>query len=265
MRGMAAVLQRQQKFDEAETMLLTAIELQPGNWNNIDALGAHYFNTGQYSDAVNAYRRVVFLDPTNWRGLGNLGTALMLAGDFDAASGPLEESLSIEEDVDFLSNLGVIYYYLGQYDRAVELHRKALSEMPRSVSAWLNLGDALRFSSYPDEAASAYREASVLAAEEAIVAPNSADSLYLRAWALASLGNRDEAGTLIRQALSIAPRDPYADYFDALIKVSGGDQAGALDALERAVANGYPMVMLTADPLLSDLRYEQEFSTLFNR
>jgi tetratricopeptide (TPR) repeat protein/DNA-binding winged helix-turn-helix (wHTH) protein len=265
MRGMAAVLQRQQKFDEAEAMLLAAIELQPGNWNNIDALGAHYFGTGQYSDAVEAYRQVVFLDPANWRGLGNLGTALMLVGDFDAAAGPLEESLSIEEDVDYLSNLGVIYYYLGDFDRAVEMHRKALSEMPRSVSAWLNLGDALRFSSHPDDAAGAYREANLLAAEEITVAPNAADSLYLRAWALASLGKQEEASTLIRQALSIAPRDPYADYFDALIKIAGGDQLGALDALQRAVDNGYPTVMLAADPLLSELRYEQKFTNLLNR
>ena len=90
-------------------MLRRAIDLQPGNWRSIDRLGALYFETGRYEEAVLAYRQVVFLDPTNWVGQGNLGSALMMTGDFAAAVDPLDKSLGIERDAYFLSNLGTIY------------------------------------------------------------------------------------------------------------------------------------------------------------
>ncbi len=265
MRGMAAVRHREQKIDEAEALLQKAVDLQPGNWYTIDALGLLYFETGRYADAVEAYRQVVFLDPENWLGLGNLGSALMMTGDFDAALDPLNKSLGIERDAYFLSNLGLIYYYMGEYDRSAATHREAAEEMPRSVSVWLNLGDALRFSSQSDAAGDAYRHASELAGSEAKISPNDPSNLYFLAWATASLGDLDEAEVLVAQSLNLAPQDPYAHYFDGLIKFFSGNRAGAVDAFRLAVDNGYPTVMLASDPLISDLRSERAFSGLIGK
>jgi len=262
MRGMAAVRHREQKIDEAEAMLQKAIDLQPGNWYTIDALGLLYFETGRYADAVQAYRQVVFLDPDNWLGLGNLGSALMMTGDFNSAVDPLNKSLGIKKDAYFLSNLGIIHYYLGEYDRSAAIHREATEEMSRSVSVWLNLGDALRFSSRPDAASDAYRQASELAGGEAKISPNDPANLYSWAWARASLGDLDDAAMLVGQSLDLAPQDPYAHYFDGLIKFFSGNRAGAVDAFRLAVDNGYPVVMLASDPLISELRSDHAFSRL---
>jgi len=263
MQGMAAVRHREHKIEEAEALLQKAIDLQPGNWRTIDAIGLLYFKTGQYGSAVEAFRQVVFLDPDNWLGLGNLGGALMMTGNFNAAVDPLNKSLSIERDAYFLSNLGIIYYYLGEYDRSAAIHREAAEEMPRSVSVWLNLGDALRFSSQPDRAIEAYRMAEKLSAEEAKISPDSPEAHYFRAWALAALGDFDEAGLVIQQSLRLAPADPYTHYYDGLIKVARGDSLGAIAAFRTAVDNGYPSVMLGADPLLADIHTEKGFEKVF--
>ena len=155
-----------------------------------------------------------------------------------------------------------MYYYLGEIERSVDLQRRAVEEMPRSVSTWLNLGDALRFSLQPDESVAAYQKAAELAAEHLAVSPNASDTLYRYAWAVAGAGDIDEAQMLIQRSLSLAPESPYGLYYDGLIKNSRGDSADAVDALRLAVKNGYPATLLAADPLLTNLRSESEFSAL---
>jgi tetratricopeptide (TPR) repeat protein len=262
MRGLAMTLERQQRSDDAESLLLDAISLQPGNWHAINTLGEFYFINGRYADAAHAFRQVVFLDPDNWYGHGNLGSALLMAGDFSAGLESLQTSLQIRKDANFLSNLGVVYYYLGEFDRSVEIHRQAVLENPDSNSVWLNLGDALRFSSQADEAANAYRKAMNLSAEALAVNPNSTEDLYIQSWATAATGNEDQARVLMDRALRIAPNDPYVRYYDGLLKHQRGNSTDALDALRQAVDMGYPPRMLAADPLLSGLSGDSRFEAI---
>lgn len=262
MLGMAAVLEREQQPDEAEELLQKAVNLQPGNWRTIKSLGNFYFVNGRYVEAAHAYRQVVFLDTNNWLGHGNLGSALMMAGDFTGASEALQTSLSIETNAYYLSNLGIIYYYLGQYDRSVDFHRQAAEEMPESNSVWLNLGDSLNFSSQPNEAADAYLKAMNVSAKLLAVNPNSPENLYIQAWATAASGDSKQAKILIDRALSVAPNDPYVRYYDGLLKNRRGETSAAVEALQQAVNMGYPTKMLAADPLLSDLRAEDRFTII---
>lgn len=262
MRGIAEIMQRRNEVDDAERVLKEAIELQPGNWRSINTLGAMYFNTGRYSDAADAFRKVVFLDPDNWESLGNLGSVLMMTGNYEAAVDALNRSLSIEKDEYFLSNLGVVHYYLGEYDRAAGIYRQAIEEVPRDVSAWLNLGDALRFTSRAGDADAAYRRAAELAADEIAIAPNSSAYLYRQAWAVAGIGDLETANSLIERSLRLAPDSIYGLYYDGLIKHARGEIDAAIASLGRAVELGYPVAMLATDPLLRSLRGTREFKAL---
>ena len=262
MKGTALVMQRRNEFDDSEKILKQAIELQPGNWDSIDELGSLYFLQGRYLDAVREYRKAVNLDPDNWWSLGNLGSSLMMAGDYKAAVDALNRSLAIETDVYFLSNLGTVYYYLGEYDRAAEIHGQAVQEVPRDVTAWLSLGDALRFSSRPGDAESAYRKAAELAASETDIAPNAPEHLYRQAWALAGMGDFEQAETLINRSLDIAPDNVYGLYYNGLIKHARGEEALAIASFRQSVERGYPAAMLADDPLLQDLRGEKAFDSL---
>jgi tetratricopeptide (TPR) repeat protein/TolB-like protein/DNA-binding winged helix-turn-helix (wHTH) protein len=264
MRGMAAIFERQQKFDDAERMLQTTIDLQPGNWRSIDRLGALYFYQGRYADAARAYRQVVFLDPGNWLGHGNLGGALLMSGEFDAALEAIQKSLSIEDMASQRSNLATIYYYLGEYDKSVEIYQQATEAMPDAHFSWLNLGDALRFSSRPDEAPDAYRRAVDISMSLLEVNPNNPVDLLVLAWATASLKDANEAKRLIERALAIAPSDPYVHYYDGLLKNDRGEHETAVAALRLAVEMGYPVAMLAADPLLGKLHGDAGFEKMLH-
>jgi TolB-like protein/DNA-binding winged helix-turn-helix (wHTH) protein/Tfp pilus assembly protein PilF len=259
MLGMAHVMQARNELDESERLLQQAIDLQPGNWRSINELGSLYFFTGRYPEAAHAYRQVVFLDPENWLGHGNLGSALMMTGDFAAAVEPLNNSLKIEKDAYFLSSLGTIYYYLGEYDRSVETHRQAAELMPEANFVWMNLGDALRFSSYPDQAGEAYAEAIQRSTALLEVDPNSAFDVIVKAWATAATGDAETAKILIERALQLAPNDPYVRYYDGLLKYGGGEKLAAINAMRAAVEMGYPVAMLAADPLLGELHGDNRF------
>jgi tetratricopeptide (TPR) repeat protein/DNA-binding winged helix-turn-helix (wHTH) protein len=264
MQGLALAYEKQQRFDEAEELLGRAILLQPGNWRTINTLGGFLFAGGRFREASAAYKQVVILDPENWQGHGNLGSALLMAGEFEAAGEALQRSVEIHPDGLYYSNLGIIYYYLGQFDESVAIHRKAVELPPNSSFDWINLGDALLYSSEPEKAPAAFQESVIIAKSDLAVNPRNVESLYGMAWASAMLGDPEKANELINRAKSIDPTNPYVHYFDALVKTAGGDFDEALQALQSAVDRGYPAIMLENEPHLADLKGSEQFSMIIS-
>ena len=262
MQGLASILESQQQLDEAEALLVEAARLQPGNWRLMNSLGGFFFANGRYEEAAEAYRSIIGLDPKNWQGLGNLGSALLMTGDFEDAAVALQNSIAIERDRSNLSNLAIIYYYLGRFDASVEIHRESVELFPESEVAWLNLADSLLFSSDAAEADAAYRQAAKLAEDSLAVDPNNPMTLCRAAWANGMIGQTVKSDVFVQRATRAAPANPYVHYYDALLKTRRGDLDAALEALSAAIDNGYPRVMLVSEPLLGDLQDTDRFFTL---
>ena len=265
MIGLSSVYVRQHRYAEAEQLLHTAIATQPGNWRNINGLGGFLFIMGRYGEAAHAYRQVVFLDPENYQARSNLGSALTMAGDFEAGKRVFEESLAIKESRAAYSNLGVIYYYLGEIENSVATLRKAVEWSPEEAVRWLNLADALFFSGQREEAATAFRRAADLGESRVAVDPTDFDTFFVLAWAQQMLGASEKANASVARGRKIAPMDPYGFYYDALISVRVGEHESALTSLHFAVDNGYPVNMLAAEPYLNELRGNPEFQAMISR
>ena len=259
MQGLSRVYESQRRFDEAEKLLNESIRVQPGNWRSIDALGGFFFANGRYSEAARAYQQVVVLDPGNWQGHGNLGSSLLMSGDFELAAIALRRALEIEDDAAYLSNLGIIYYYLGRFDESVAIHRKVVELYPDSNLDWLNLGDALSFSSEATLAEGAYRMSASLSEKLLAVNPTDAPTLYRLAWASAMLGHKDYARELIDRSREIAPNNPYVHYYSGLIRSVNKDYETAIDDIRRAVETGYSVKMLASEPFLADTEAFADF------
>jgi len=260
--GLSFVQENNGHIDDAEELLLDAMRLQPGNWETIDTYGGFLFANGRYSEAVNAYRNVIELDPNNWQSLGNMGSALMMDGRFAEAADALERSIAIEPDRIYYSNLAIIYYYLGNFDEAVGIHRSAVEESPGSSILWLNLADALSFSSQAEKAPSAYRKAAEFAQNDLEVNPAETMALCRLAWARARLGDHDAALELIAQAEKDAAGNPYVHYFNALLQLTANNKNAAIKELKEAVELGFPVSFLVAEPFLQVLEGDDEFLTL---
>jgi tetratricopeptide (TPR) repeat protein/DNA-binding winged helix-turn-helix (wHTH) protein len=262
--GLANVYQREQRYDEAEALFLQAIEIQPGSWRAIDSYGKFLFRTGRYDEAATAYRQVTQLDPRNRQAWSNMGSALTMEGDFESGRLAYEESLKIEKSETAHSNLGVIYYYLGEFEKSVGEHREAIALNSGQAVKWLNLADALFFAGERAEASGAFSQASQLAESRLSVDPDDYVTLFLLGWARHMLGDTASAREYIDKGLDIAPNDPYGLYYRALIEVQAGNHEVALRALQSAVDNGYPAKMLAAEPYLEELRQKRKFVRLIS-
>ena len=262
MQGLAHIRRREQRFDEAELLMRKSIELQPGNWASINKLGNMYFGMGRYVEAIAEYRKVVFLDPENFVTLGNLASVSLMIGDFEAARDALEKTVAIEENNTFYANLGVAHYYLGNFLEAVTANRRAVELAPSSSGGWLALADALYFAGALDEADHAYRSVIELSRKQLTVNPEHIESMTFLAWSSAMMGTFEAASVFSEKAVELDPADPYSHYFRALVLLKTGDVEGALESVEDAMNNGYPVAMLAAEPILRELRQDTRFVSL---
>ena len=171
LRGLGNVYLRQNRVEDAEQVLRRNISLHPGSETAHSALGAFLFRTGHYGDAAEQYEYVIALNPENMNAYSNLGTAQMLGGRFTQAISTLRRALEIEPRQVTYSNLGLLYYYLGDLPASVEAHRQAVAMEPDDYLAHINHGDALWAAGRAEEARAAYRRARALAEQAMQVDP----------------------------------------------------------------------------------------------
>jgi serine/threonine-protein kinase len=263
--GLGITYQRQQKLAEAEATFIRAIGLHPGDWSAYNSLGGFYYRSGRYREAATQFEIVVALDRMNMVGQSNLGTARMLAGDFAAAASALQDAIDIEPGALSHSNLGLVHYYLGELDAAIESHHRATELAPNDPLTHSNLGDALWVAGRREEATQTFEKAEQLALEAFDVDPNDPNRQMDLAWIQAMLGQSEDARTLIDRARGQSPNDPYVYYIDALIWLRSDNADEALAALEIAVEKGYSTTLLAAEPHLARLRQHPRFNQLLSR
>lgn len=260
--GLAAYYHRMERPGLAEEKYREAIGLQPGNWRTYNDLGTFLYSLGRYLEAAENFRKVISLDPGNRQGYANLGAALMLSGDFAGAAPAFARSIEIEPQRDAYSNLGVLYYYLGQLDESIAAHEKAAELAPNDHLTWSNLGDALSASGDMDRARAAFRRASEMAESRLAVNATDPDTMAELAWIRAMLGEMEQAQDLVARAERIKAGDPYIHFISGLISAQAGDIAAAYENLESAIDMGFPPQMVSAEPHLSQLRGEPRFVAL---
>jgi tetratricopeptide (TPR) repeat protein len=188
----------------------------------------------------------------------------MMGGDFEGGKEVFERTLEQKGYRTAYSNLGVAYYYLGDFEKSVALHRKAVELSPDENVKWINLADALYFAGRSGEAMEAFSRAEELSARRIAVDPTDFDTLFSSAWAQQMLGEKEKALLALRRGLEIAPDDPYGYYYAGLIAARNGDREVALESLRQALDNGYPPRMLASEPYLNELASDPAFEALIS-
>lgn len=260
--NLGSIYADQQRFEEAEASFRRAVNIHPGDAQTYNRLGVFLFRTGRYREAAQQYQYMVALQPDNMHGYANLGGSLMLAGDFANAALAYQKAINIQPTATGLSNLGLMHYYLGNYDAAIENLGAAVELQPNDYLAKSNLGDALWVAGSTSEAKAEFALAETLALGAYNVNPSDPLTMMDLAWIKAMLGKHAEARELIDRALNLAPDDPYSHYYDAMVHLQAGNKSQALAALQVAVSKGYSKQMLKAEPHLSSIRNDSRFITI---
>jgi len=160
-----------------------------------DELGYNLSHAGKYEEALEAYDKVLEVDPNNAKEWYNKGYCLS---------------------------------ELGRYEEALEAYDKSLELDPKLKIAWDNKGGILSYLNRYDEAIDAYNKALE-------VDTNYSDAWYNKGWALHGLGRYEEALEAYDKTLELNPRYLKAWYNKGNILLNSGRYNEALEAYDRAL------------------------------
>jgi Flp pilus assembly protein TadD len=96
---------------------------------------------GKYRTAEKQYQTVLAKDPNNLDALSNLGVVYFRSGKIESAESTLKQALTIAPNDDFvLTTLGIVHYRQSRFDEALKELRRAIELNPNSPTAHNYLG-----------------------------------------------------------------------------------------------------------------------------
>jgi serine/threonine protein kinase/tetratricopeptide (TPR) repeat protein len=260
--GLANAFEKLGRQGDAEQEYRKAIQLRPHYWGAYNMMGAYYYRSGRYDEALTMFQQVVALTPDSYRGYSSIGATYFMEGQTPDAIAAFQKSLSIKPNYAAASNLGTLYYFDGDYRKAADLFKQALSMDQGNYQVWVNLAGALELVDGED-ATPAYRGALDRLRES--IGVNSRDaSLFVQlADCEAALGDTVAARSDLKQALTLEPTEAHtlfqiATFYEHRL----GKRSEALAWLSKAVAHGQTWREIDRSPILRDLRADPRFEQL---
>jgi tetratricopeptide (TPR) repeat protein len=133
------------RHDEARNAYQEAIRVRPDYLKAYANLALLYQLTGHCEEAIGAYRDYLSKSPGDGQAQHNLGLLYMDAGRRKEAAAvfALAARYLQPHDAESATNVGVGYFFRGEYDRALQLFEAALAFDDSYVQARYHLGVAL--------------------------------------------------------------------------------------------------------------------------
>ncbi len=121
-------------LEDAETLLLRAIQLDPEFADAMDHLGLVYRRLGRYEEAIELYTRSLSVNPENPVAYINMGIACRLLGRYeDARIAYINAMLLDPEDPEPYYGIGGLYYLAGMYEACIPYYYTAIEKYQDSL------------------------------------------------------------------------------------------------------------------------------------
>jgi Tfp pilus assembly protein PilF/4-amino-4-deoxy-L-arabinose transferase-like glycosyltransferase len=129
-----------------------ALEYEPRHYFANLNLAQIYYSLNQLDKAANYYSKTLEIKPTEYI-YNVLSNTLFKSGKVKEAIGVLSEALKIYgRKANLLNNLGVLYVFQEDPEKAKQLFLEVIGKNPDDVQAWLNLGRLYSGQDLPGEA-----------------------------------------------------------------------------------------------------------------
>jgi serine/threonine protein kinase/tetratricopeptide (TPR) repeat protein len=234
----ARILMRQGAVDEGLAEFKKVMALRPNAVSLYSDLGNALYDASRYPEALAAFEKAIELSPGSSVNLTRAGVTAQLMGERQRALEFYERANAIQPRAETYSNMGTIYYGLGDYERAARSYEGALLIRPLSAATHRNLGDAYMHLGRKDDARRAYEQAVLRAEADVAVRNSDARAIARLAVYQAKAGNDAAAMKSLRRAFELAPKDEQVFQRAGVVHALAGRTTDALDAIERAIAGG---------------------------
>jgi tetratricopeptide (TPR) repeat protein len=278
-------------FLSLDEMLHKAIELErralaldPSHADARVWLAGALVGLRRFDEAIATLKEAIALDPENGQAYQGLARAHWIGkGDFAAAVPEFERAIELNPEAGYsYLQLGLMLAWLGEYDRAADICRRAVDLQEQYLSgdtglqivgAHARLGYVHYLKGDYDSALREYeRELAFIASSDHALRERTSIELNVKigaAWH--RLGRPDDANRHFDRALKAfderAARgadDPFTRYYMACLHALRGDEERAFESLER-VARALPALTVSRarrDPDLDALRSHPRFIAL---
>ncbi len=169
-------------------------------WN---ILGASATQIGKLDQAINAFRRMLFIKPNSAEAYNNMGNALRLQGKLEEAILAYNNALSIRPHyAEAHSNLGISFTDQGKLERAIASCKDALAINPDFAEAYNNIGIAFGKQGKREEAMEAYKKS-------ISIRPNYAEAYYNIGNTLKGITFKKKSTSLQKIMISLLDKKSY--------------------------------------------------------
>lgn len=197
-------LSEQQRYQEAEHALQRSLDINPGLADAFYFLGLIAKKQGKTEAAIENFARVLDLKRDFELVYGDLCQMLVESGQIGRAKEIVLKGIAeYPELVDFHAQLGSLYAYENDLERAIHCFQDALKLQPDHAQVHGRLGEVFRRSNRFEDALASYDKLVALT-------PNSAEAFNNRGIALGGLDRHEDALASFQQALALEPRHAKA-------------------------------------------------------
>jgi tetratricopeptide (TPR) repeat protein len=122
--------------------------------------GVSFYNQREFSKAIQAYQKVIELDPTYVEAYNNLGIIYQMIGDLERAFESYQKSTEIKPRYEKgYNNLGILLLLKGRNEEALEAFQKALAINSNNIESHINLGILFKKKGEWEKAIDSYQKA----------------------------------------------------------------------------------------------------------
>ena len=258
----ASILMRQGDVEQGLAEFKKVMTLRPNAVSLYSDMGNALYNASRFPEALAAFEKAIELSPGSSVNLARAGTAAQAMGDRPRALELYERANAIQPRAETFSNMGTIYYGLGDYTKAARSYEGALLIRPLSAATHRNLGDAYLHLARKEDARRAYQQAVLRAEADVSVSPSDARAIARLAVYQAKAGDDAAAQKSLQRAHQLAPKDGQVSQRAGVVHALAGRREQALNAIEQAIANGVAARVVSEEEDFAPLRPLPRFAAL---
>ncbi|ABM79140.1 tetratricopeptide repeat protein [Prochlorococcus marinus] len=225
----AVALHNQGELDQAEAIYRQVLAVDENNFYALNFCGCIQREKKRFDDAITLLSSAVSAQPGNPDANYNLGNVFKDAERWDEAISCYEKTLDLKAEYpEALNNLGICLKETEQYEHSEIVLKRAISRQPRFAAAWLNLGNTLKEQKKYSEAIVSYRNAIE-------VKPDFAEAYLNLGNVLKEEGEVEEAIVSYRKAIEVKPDCAGAYFSLGLVLKGEGEVEEAIVSYRNAI------------------------------
>jgi tetratricopeptide (TPR) repeat protein len=122
--------------------------------------GVAFYRQKELSKAIQAYEKVIELDPNHVEAYNNLGIIYQEMGDLERALTTYRRTIEINPKYEKgLNNIGILFHMKGEDEKALEAFSKVLTFNPAHIESHINLGTLYKKKGLSEKAVDSYQKA----------------------------------------------------------------------------------------------------------